>query len=84
MTDQLANEVLTALRKVAPEIDPATVDRRAPITEQLDLDSMDVQRFLAALGERYHVDIPEADVPRLDTIEAIVTYLEAHRPAEAP
>lgn len=78
MSEQLASEVLTALKKVAPEIDPAKVDRRVLLVEQLDLDSMDVQRFLTAVGERYHVDIPEADVPALGTIEQIVTYLESH------
>jgi acyl carrier protein len=79
MTDDIANEVLATLRTIAPEVDPAAVDRRALLTEQLDLDSMDVQRFLAALGARYQVDIPEADLATLGTIDDIVAYLEQHR-----
>lgn len=75
MTDDIATEVLAALRAIAPEIDPATVDRRAVLTEQYDLDSLDLQRFLAALGARYQLDIPDADVPSLGTIEQIVAYL---------
>ena len=76
MNAALATEVLTALRKVAPEIDPASVDPRTPLAEQLDLDSMDALRFLAALGARYHLDIPETDVSGLVTLEDIVRYLE--------
>jgi acyl carrier protein len=74
MTD-LAADILAALHAVAPEVDPATVDRRTPLTDQLDLDSMDYVRFLSALSARHHVDIPDADVPRLRTIDEIAAYL---------
>ncbi len=67
--------IFTALRKIAPEIDPDRVDRKAPLAEQLDLDSMDYLRFLTALAARYQVDIPEAVVPRLRTIDDLVSYL---------
>lgn len=77
MTADTTTEVLSALRKVAPEIDAAAVDRRTPLTEQFDLDSMDLQRFLAALGARYQLDIPDADVPGLTTVEQIVAYLDS-------
>jgi acyl carrier protein len=77
MNADYAAEVLAHLHQVAPEIDPEAVDRGAPLIDQLDLDSMDVQRLFAALGAHYHLDIPEVDVPRLDTVDHIVAYLEA-------
>ena len=79
MTDDITTEVLSTLRSIAPEIDPVAVDRRALLTEQFDLDSLDVQRFLTALGTRYQVDIPDADVAGLGTVEQIASYLAARR-----
>jgi len=83
MTDDLAAEILSALRTVAPEIDPARVDRRAPLTEQLDLDSMDYQRFLALLAAQYRLEIREVDVPGLATVEQIAAYVTARQSAAA-
>jgi len=81
MTDDIATEVLATLHKIAPEIDPAAVARATPLTDQLDLDSMDYLRFLAALGARYQVDFPEADVATLRTVDDLVRYLEQRAPA---
>jgi acyl carrier protein len=75
----LADEVLATLCKIAPDVDPATVDRAKPLPDQLDLDSMDYQNLLAALSTRYTVDIKAPDVPKLRSIEDLVAYIEAHR-----
>jgi acyl carrier protein len=69
--------VLDALKRVAPEIDPATIDARLAFRDQLDLDSMDVLNFVLALHERLGVEIPEADYPRLATLDGAVAYLTA-------
>lgn len=81
MTSQLtrADEVLAILCKIAPDVDPCSVDRRRPLTDQLDLDSMDYQNLLAALSTRYEVTIREVDVPALRTIDDLVHYVETHR-----
>ena len=76
--NEYATAILTALRKIAPEIDPDHVDRAAPLAEQLDLDSMDYQSLLASLSTRYAVDIPEADVPGLRSVDDLAAYLSAH------
>ena len=72
-----ADEVLATLCKIAPDVDPRTVDRARPLPDQLDLDSMDYQNLLAALSTRYAVK--EVDVPQLLSIVDLVRYLEAHR-----
>jgi len=77
MTD-LADRVLGALHKIAPDVDPSTVDRARPLVDQLDLDSMDYQNLLAALSSEHAMAIPEADVGGLRTIEDLVHYIEAH------
>ena len=75
----LADEVLAALCKIAPDVDPARVDRTRPLPDQLDLDSMDYQNLLAALSTRYTVDIKEVDVPKLRSIDDLVAYIAARR-----
>jgi acyl carrier protein len=73
--DQLRNVVLTVLRRIAPEIDPASIRADAVLREELDLDSMDFLNFVLGLHERLGIEIPEADYPRLYTLEGAVTYL---------
>ena len=43
--------------------------------EELDLDSMDFLNFITALHERTRMDIPEADYPKLFTLDGAITYL---------
>jgi acyl carrier protein len=42
---------------------------------------MDYQNLLAALSREHAVPIPEADVQGLQTIDDLVRYLAARRPA---
>jgi acyl carrier protein len=79
----LADQILTTLHAIAPDVDPAQVDHARPLTDQLDLDSMDYQNLLAALSTEHHVEIRAADVPALRSIDDLVTYIESRR-ADAP
>ena len=78
---ELKATVVTLLRKVAPELDPATLDAQAPLREQVDLDSMDFLNFLVAIEARLKVSIPESDYERLRTLDDLVGYVLARRPA---
>lgn len=75
--------VLEALAQVAPELDESALHRGQPFREQLDLDSIDFLRFVVALSQRAGADIPEADYPRLTTIESCARLL-AERTGAAP
>ncbi len=75
--DDIRREVLEALSAIAPEIDPASIEPEVNFRDQLDLDSMDFLNFVLALHERLGVDIPEADYPRLLTLDGAVAYLAA-------
>lgn len=77
MTD-LADQVLSTLHRIAPDVEPARVDRSRPLVDQLDLDSMDYQTFLAALSTEHAVAIAAADVARLRSIDDLVEYLRTH------
>lgn len=67
-----------ALRRVAPELDPAAVDPRAVLVEALDIDSIDYLTFLEHLGRDVGVGFPEVDYPQLRTVEQIAAYVRAH------
>jgi acyl carrier protein len=74
-----ADEILAVLHQIAPDVEPATVDHGRPLTDQLDLDSIDYQNLLAALSTRYAMEIPEVDVSSLRSIDDLVRYVEDHR-----
>jgi len=74
--------VVRALTSVAPEIDPARLDPDKEFRQEVDLDSMDVLNFVIALHAGLKIDVPEADYPKLSTLNKTVEYL-AHRLEQA-
>ncbi len=79
--DELRATVLRVLGDIAPEADLAAVRPDLPFREQLDLDSMDALNVMVGLHAALDVDIPEADYPKLATLDAAVEYLASRRPA---
>lgn len=80
-SDQIRNVVIEELRNIAPESDPAAIDPKAGIREELDIDSMDFLNFIIALHRRLKVEIPEVDYPALQSIAGATAYLAAKLPA---
>ncbi|NHN79800.1 acyl carrier protein [Azotobacter chroococcum] len=72
---QIRREVLEALQGIAPEVEPETLRSDRPLRDEVDLDSMDWLRFLAALHLRLGVNIPEADYQQLASLDALLAYL---------
>ncbi|MNJ65802.1 Meromycolate extension acyl carrier protein [compost metagenome] len=73
---QLRREVFAALQAIAPEVEPASLRGDRPLRDEVDLDSMDWLRFLAALHQRLGVNIPEADYQQLTTLNVLLAYLQ--------
>ena len=67
--------VIEALLSVAPEVDPAALDPTEDLREQCDLDSMDFLNFVIAIHKNLGIDIPEADYPKLSTLNRALEYL---------
>ena len=74
---ELRDVMIAALTEVAPEVDPGTIDPRAVLTEQLDIDSMDFLNVVVAVHEETGIEIPERDYPKLATLAGAVAYLAA-------
>jgi acyl carrier protein len=81
--EQIRATVLEVLGQIAPEADPAAIDPRVNLRDQLDIDSMDFLNFLIALDKQLHVDIPERDYGQLNTLDACVEYLLARQKPQA-
>ena len=69
------------LRRIAPDVDPAEIDRDADLREQFDIDSMDFLNPVTALNKRFGIPIPDADYPRLASFSKAVAYLVEKVPA---
>ena len=74
-----------------PKLEPESLDPKAELRSQLDLDSMDFLNFVLGLHKALGIEIPEADYRKLATLDACVAYLGAragvggqHEPSTAP
>ncbi len=74
--DEIKGIVLRVLGRIAPEADMAQIKPNLRIRDQLDIDSMDLLNFVIGLHKELGVDIPEADYPKLTTLDGCITYLE--------
>ncbi len=73
--EELKALALRTLGEIAPEADLTTLKPDVSFRDQLDIDSMDFLNFVIALHEALHVDIPEADYPKLATLKGCIDYL---------
>lgn len=82
--DEIRAAVVTALRSVAPEVDPATIRSNLPLRDQVDLDSIDFLNFLMAIHAALGVDIPEAAYAQVATLDGCVAYVASRVPQVQP
>jgi acyl carrier protein len=73
--EEIRKSVVDALTRIAPEIDATSIESTSNLRDQLDLDSMDFLNFVLAMHDRLGIEIPEADYPRLSTLDGAVGYL---------
>jgi acyl carrier protein len=67
--------VVKALTSVAPEIEPSSLGPDDVFRQEFDLDSMDFLNFVIALHASLGVEVPEADYPKLATLNGAIDYL---------
>jgi acyl carrier protein len=74
---EIKEVVRRALSNVAPEVDFDSVDPGKDLRDQIDIDSVDFLNFVIGLHKELNVDIPDADVSKLGTLNSCITYLAA-------
>jgi acyl carrier protein len=77
---QATAAVATALADIAPEVDVGAVDADIRLRDELDLDSLDFLALVQSLHDATGVDIPEADYGRVETLNALISYLVERGP----
>jgi acyl carrier protein len=73
--DEIRGTVLRVLGQIAPEADLSQLKPHLRIRDQLDIDSMDLLNFVIGLHKELKIDIPEADYPKLVTLDGCIEYL---------
>ena len=81
MSKATANDIreaaLRILGEIVPEANLSSLDPAASFRDQLDIDSMDFLNFVIALHQSLRIEVPEADYPKLSSLDACVDYLTA-------
>jgi len=80
--DEIRSLVRDALGEIAPEANLEGLHPGASLRDQLDIDSVDFLNFVIGLHSRLGMDIPEADYPKLSTLDGCVSYLTSR--SESP
>jgi acyl carrier protein len=79
MSEELKATILHILGTVAPDADLGSIEGGVDLRDQLDIDSMDLLNFAIGLNKEFGIDIPEADYPKLVTLDGCIGYVEAKR-----
>jgi acyl carrier protein len=81
---EIREAVFRVLGAIAPEFESDQIRPELDLRDQLDLDSMDFLNFVIGVHKELHVEIPEADYPKLGTLNGCIAYLSARSPIATP
>ena len=74
---EIRRAVRDALSSVAPEADFDAIDPAKDLRDQIDIDSVDFLNIVIGLHKELHIEIPDADMPKLTTLKGCIAYLMA-------
>jgi len=77
---EIETAIAEELHKIAPDIDAAQIDRAEDLRDECDIDSMDFLNLVTALGQRYGLEMPEAEYPQMRTFDDLAAYIAARVP----
>jgi acyl carrier protein len=72
--ESLINLIEDALRQVAPEVEPGSLDPNQNLRDQIEIDSIDFVRFVMAVSQRTGVEVSPLDYPRLSSLASCAEY----------
>lgn len=76
MTDQDIRALIEKqLGLIAPEVPLDSVDKKADIRDEFDIDSMDFLTLITALGKELSLPMPEADYDQMRSFDDLLDYL---------
>jgi acyl carrier protein len=72
---EIKEVVLRVLNGIAPEVELEAIDASRDLREQADIDSVDFLNFVIGLHREFKIEIPDADMPKLSTLDSCIDYL---------
>ena len=75
--DQVKQIVIDIINEIAPDEDTSDLKSEVNLREQMDLDSMDFLDIVMELRKQHGIEVPEADYPRLASLDSCAEYLTA-------
>jgi len=72
---EIKQAIRNALGNVAPEVDFDAIDPAKDLRDQIDIDSVDFLNFVIGLHRLLDIEIPDADVAKLFTLDGCLAYL---------
>lgn len=73
--DEIRATLLGCLSEVAPEISDEEVEDDVDIRDELDLDSMDILRWVQGIHKALGVEIPEEDYGKIVSLGDAIDYV---------
>ncbi|MCG8528871.1 MAG: phosphopantetheine-binding protein [Opitutales bacterium] len=73
--DQVKKIILDIIGEIAPDEDLSDVKPDVRLRDQLDLDSMDFLDIVMELRKQHGIEVPEADYPKLASLDSCAEYL---------
>ncbi len=82
MTDsEIKQAVLDIIQDIAGLDDMPEIKGDVALRDQIELDSMDFLDIVMELRKRHKIEVPEADYPKLATLDSTVQYIKEHQKA---
>lgn len=82
MTDpEIQKAVLDIIQDIAGLDEMPEIKGDQPLRDQIELDSMDFLDIVMELRKRHKIEVPEADYPKLATLDSTVQYIKEHQKA---
>ena len=76
-TEAIRATLVRCLTDVAPEIADEEIEDEMDLRDELDLDSMDILRWVQGIHKALGVEIPEQDYAKIATLGEAVQYVAA-------
>lgn len=73
--DECKQRVVEIIADIAPDEDLSGLKPDVRLRDQVQLDSMDFLDIVMELRKRYGIEVPEADYPRLASLDSSAEYL---------
>lgn len=58
------------------DIDPATITMESRLIDDLKADSLDIVELIMDLEQEFNIEIPDEELPKVQTIGDVVGYIE--------